>query len=642
MFKRPHSSKTTTPIRSSDLRKLREQVSSAFDCADSIKRLLPDGSLSGKATTHLDEPVTIYYAPAASSSTDPDPRFFRLGKGTDGPLVPTSYAFDLVPTLLPHLETAQQVVDNLTSGSALFTAGVSQRSLRGLPDTIQPGDLVSVVVFDQPETVVAVGQLGASKDDLLSKSAQDKKGKAVLTLHARGDYLWESGSKVSSSSPSGQPSTSKASDTTTPPAGETVTQDKLVSSLASSSISGSNEESQLTPAQVDDVLHAALLLSLQTVPPASYPIPASSFYSSHILPNRPATPASHSVVDLKKSSYKKLASLFKFASKRGWLVSKEVRGDLVVMSGNQQHEDVANLRSYKTVAMAESSNASTSAAGGAGDGKDATTAAIANGGGGEDAATSGAGSSVTVNEYYKPSSSTVKQILSMVPHSRPPHDLYPSPTLKQLFLSYLTSHHLVHPNSQKHFLVVAPPSPPPRASASSSLNLSLEDIAHQELIVSILTKKGETLDEFKEGVMTKDEGFKRFIANSGNFTEYWGLSNSSARGTKADDEGETIQKGKPHVIKVSIKNVGKRQVTLISGHENWNELVNSDRLAEELKHKSASSVSIQPLAGSAKKHQTPKVEIMCQGTHDKLVTSLLVAKGVPKRFVEVDLTKSKK
>ena len=117
MFKRPHSSKTTTPIRSSDLRKLREQVSSAFDCADSIKRLLPDGSLSGKATTHLDEPVTIYYAPAASSSTDPDPRFFRLGKGTDGPLVPTSYAFDLVPTLLPHLETAQQVVDNLTSGS---------------------------------------------------------------------------------------------------------------------------------------------------------------------------------------------------------------------------------------------------------------------------------------------------------------------------------------------------------------------------------------------------------------------------------------------------------------------------------------------------------------------------------------------
>lgn len=48
------------------------------------------------------------------------------------------------------------------------------------------------------------------------------------------------------------------------------------------------------------------------------------------------------------------------------------------------------------------------------------------------------------------------------------------------------------------------------------------------------------------------------------------------------------------------------------GHEPWT-LFTSEDLAEELKHPSASSTAVQPLAGSAKKGQQPKVEIMCQG-----------------------------
>jgi translation initiation factor 2D len=177
MFKRPHSSKTTTPLRSSDLRKLREEISRVYPaCSSSIKQLLPDSSLTGKATTHLDEPLTIYYSPHG-----PDPKFFRLGKGTQGEIVPTCYAFDLVPTLVPQLETAEAVVDNLQSGSALFTAGVSLRSLRALPDDVKPGQLVSIVVYDHPRTIVAVGHLAASKRELLD-DARDKKGKAVLTV----------------------------------------------------------------------------------------------------------------------------------------------------------------------------------------------------------------------------------------------------------------------------------------------------------------------------------------------------------------------------------------------------------------------------------------------------------------------------
>lgn len=125
MFKRPYTSKTTTPIRSSDLRKLRSELSELFLLSkDSLKLLLPDGSLSGKATTHLDEPVTIYYASPSggeNGTTMTDPRFFRIGKGNEGLLVPTIYTFNLLMgegnTLLPRLETAREVVENLTSGS---------------------------------------------------------------------------------------------------------------------------------------------------------------------------------------------------------------------------------------------------------------------------------------------------------------------------------------------------------------------------------------------------------------------------------------------------------------------------------------------------------------------------------------------
>lgn len=115
MFKRPHTAKTSSPLRSSDVRKLREELQTAFVLSPALaKSLLPDGLLVQKATNHLEEPLTIYSAPNG------DPRFFRPGKGNDGALIPTCYTFDLVPELLPVLVTAPQVVENLVSGAGTF------------------------------------------------------------------------------------------------------------------------------------------------------------------------------------------------------------------------------------------------------------------------------------------------------------------------------------------------------------------------------------------------------------------------------------------------------------------------------------------------------------------------------------------
>lgn len=96
---------------------------------------------------------------------------------------------------------------------------------------------------------------------------------------------------------------------------------------------------ELSTAEVDTALQQALLLSLKALArtPASFPMPASSIYSSHILPNRPASAGAG--VEIKKSSYKKLAGLMKVATKNSWIVTKEVKGELMVMSVNGEHPE---------------------------------------------------------------------------------------------------------------------------------------------------------------------------------------------------------------------------------------------------------------------------------------------------------------
>jgi hypothetical protein len=44
-------------------------------------------------------------------------------------------------------------------------------------------------------------------------------------------------------------------------------------------------------------------------------------------------------VDIKKSSYKKLAPFLKVASKASWIVTKEIKGELTVMSVNPTHPE---------------------------------------------------------------------------------------------------------------------------------------------------------------------------------------------------------------------------------------------------------------------------------------------------------------
>jgi translation initiation factor 2D len=488
-FKRPFHAQSRTPVRSSDLRRLRDALASQFtalaDQPDALKRLTADLQVC-KATTHLDEPCTLYTAPNG------DPRFFKLdpngGAGGEAPplLVPTCYATDLVPagTLLPVLGTAEPVVQNLISGSALFAAGVSPSHLAHLAAQTSPpvraGDLVGITVASDPtQRIVAVGYLAADPKDIQQLQEQDKGGRAVLTLHARGDFLWQSGSKVDAPLPvpqvrkaengggndaladrlaatslSRSPSSasSSAASTSAPAPAEPSRKQKkgkdkkerhggkngLVPVDAEKEEQPAAEETresvtaaaaaELTPAEIDTILINALLLAISTSPalqkPATFPLSASSLYSSYILHSRPASPPSHATVEIKKSSFKKLDRFVKQAVKKGYLAAKELKkgtGEWIVTSVEGRHPDAEKVPRYKTVAEAaaaaggnDPSTASTSATTAAGETSTSSAGAAA--------ATAGAGGAgaggVQVRELWKLSGDGVKELFRSVPHER--------------------------------------------------------------------------------------------------------------------------------------------------------------------------------------------------------------------------------
>lgn len=136
MFKKPLSGlKTSAPLRSSDRRKLKQRVVEAFNVSSEEGDLLvPDGILSVKFSTHLDEPGVRaiwnlnlrepdpHSIQVAYLAPDGDPLWFTIGKGSDD-LVPTVYTLWKRGDLLPTLSTPSVVIPVLVGGADLMIPG---------------------------------------------------------------------------------------------------------------------------------------------------------------------------------------------------------------------------------------------------------------------------------------------------------------------------------------------------------------------------------------------------------------------------------------------------------------------------------------------------------------------------------------
>jgi len=109
--------------------------------------------------------------------------------------------------------------------------------------------------------------------------------------------------------------------------------------------------------EVDGILHTAVLIAIRSFPLASLPITASLFYSTHILPSRPAEPtlSTSTPVDIKHSSFKSLAAFLRTHERDGLLTLKTTRnGEMITMlSEGYRESEQLHLDSMHTVAKAQ-------------------------------------------------------------------------------------------------------------------------------------------------------------------------------------------------------------------------------------------------------------------------------------------------
>lgn len=221
---------------------------------------------------------------------------------------------------------------------------------------------------------LAVGRMALPSDRLREEGA--KKGKAVFVYHTWKDHLWEMGSKGDVPEPA--PLTSKSADPPTPPDVVGGSTDEGIVPLAAT-MSNVNLDADTAKAQpnvppysaqeISDLLHISLLQAISTtIPASSFPIPSTLFYTNHILPCRPAFPASVLVpsgsssdtspssqdINIKASSHKSLTTFLKAAEKASILTLKSPQkhsqqSDLLVISANATHPAVAGHHRHVTL-----------------------------------------------------------------------------------------------------------------------------------------------------------------------------------------------------------------------------------------------------------------------------------------------------
>ncbi|KAJ9080886.1 hypothetical protein DSO57_1020099 [Entomophthora muscae] len=314
MFKKQHQLKASAPLRSSDRRKLISEIISALKPGAAIEEfdaIIPKNTLTGKFRTHVNEPGIFYLA-------EKDPAFFRIKDY----LVPTVYTLWKLPDLLPKIYTNSFVLSKLIDGADLMIPGIYIPP-EGLPK-MKAGELISICI------------IGNENQGILL--VLEEKGRGVYLLHAYGDFLWGQGSK---SEP--KDLAEKISQENT---AEIKTEDTSADLATTSGSDKEDCEHQMSVEDADAALLSAVYQSLSvafdaTISKPLLPILLNTMYSSYILPSRPID------VDIKSTSWKKLAKFGKALEKMGLIGLKEIKGTLYVKSVNYEHPGLKEYRPFK-------------------------------------------------------------------------------------------------------------------------------------------------------------------------------------------------------------------------------------------------------------------------------------------------------
>ncbi|KAH0541167.1 eukaryotic translation initiation factor 2D [Cotesia glomerata] len=343
MFLKPIKVKSNNQLKGTERKKLCEDVLSAFpSLTDSqVQNLLPKKEAISfmKVVTHSGEICKLYCVAKI-------PMFFQLDQSQSTvPLFPTIFSLWQYPNLLYTFKTHNAVIPKLASGAGLMLPGVI---LDGPPTFYSYGKLLKntpvAVITEDNMAAVAVGVTSHSSEDMYMSGGR---GKCVDIIHVIGDMLCQLGK------PPAKPQIDPSFDNEKvdepadqEPNGELtqVTDDKpesvdnaeqLINSINiednknnSNEIEQENEEpieliEDVDPIkEMDQLLEYCFLKACKRFKKTELPILSSSFFKNHLIAACPPD----QVVDIKKSSYKKLSVFLAAMKAKGVIDTTILKG----------------------------------------------------------------------------------------------------------------------------------------------------------------------------------------------------------------------------------------------------------------------------------------------------------------------------
>ncbi|KAI9776992.1 MAG: hypothetical protein M1839_009136 [Geoglossum umbratile] len=635
MFKKKPNFKPLSPLRSSDRRKLAEQIISDFqlkvnnDGAESQAELaairnslLPDSSMTAKFTTTAGPDLkTVSGTVYVGAHPGEEQRILWSARVLSALLL--VYTLWCNPGLVPLLHTPELVLQKLRNGADLMTPGLA----RGPPFPIAAtkGSVVAIASLDSPSVPMVVGVCEINVSEL--KTVAGGKGRAVRGVHWSGDELWawSAGGKGGGDRPrmlEGWGLKSEAGiqdvkdeidqlrideeEAEIEEDGGVPLEDEKGDNLGRDEFSGrgdntpSSKDSQLgdkelSTKDIDEAFKRAFLFGLHQHLVSNrrdglkFPLTSSFVIASLVLPFLPIfTPAQASSLQLKKTSWKNAKKFLKAFDKEGLIKTKDRSGgETVVLDVDWSEGAIVDFIPYRLPTKDQGDS----------------------GGRAGPERVSGLGSTgpkLRRIGLFKPKEKIAPLFNAVEADAK---SLYSMSEIRPIIAAYIESESLVSP-ADKRLVTINP------TLANTVFN----------------TDSPIDREAIAKGTVPRERIIDRVLENCAPF---WAL----LRGDETKDDVKPKAGRAPNIQIVLETRSGNRTVTRVSGVETYH--VNPSSLAVELQKSCASSTSVGQLVGSSPKN--PVMEVMVQGPQTQAVIKALEKNGVNRQWVDVvDKTKGKK
>lgn len=646
MFKKKAQIKPAAPLRSSDRRKLADQIiqeyslelpqvndesteqkAEATSARSSLRSsLLPDNVQTARfTTTHGPDLKKASGSVYVGSQNGEDARI--LWWQIDGKMYPSVYTLWKNTNIVPLLHTPGIVVKKLQGGADLMTPGLAGGP--PFPEHAKQGAVVAIASTDSPTVPVAVGVCKIDVSAL--QEVQGARGHAVETLHWYGDELWS----YSTSSRPGQQSPEEIEgwaevleqrgltekvDTLDiedregdggVSLNDGETNDVTVKAQGgraaavdaeSTPTTAETASAKLSQKEIDEAFRNAFLYGVVHHKDTNanekshglvFPLTQSLIMSTLINPFLPAfTDEQTQQLQMKNTSWKNIKKFVKHLDKDQIVKSKEKQGnETTIIDIDFNDAAIVNFKPYRLPKK--------ETAGGASNGRgEKATENI-------DTGDDSVGQKLEVKSFFKPTSK-LSTIFAAVDQST-----FTSQEVRQVITDYIESEKLIS-ETNKRIVKLNP-----------TLANAVFD-GSDKIDKEVLAK----------GTVPRDALINR-ISNAMS-TSYAILRNG------ADPRSVKMRSGTPPKVHITLETrSGNKMVTKVSGLEVY--FINPRPLADELRKVCAGSTSVEPLAGGAKKTEKPVEEVMVQGPQKDAVVKALEKRGVSSKWIEVlDKTKGKK